>query len=77
MLVVKVSAKEKDFVELHILNVTDQYYPKGESGEDKVKYYRIMNIYGKPTFQVMDNSRWDKVVIPDIQTVIKAYKKQG
>lgn len=77
MLIVKVSTHNKQFVELHILNVTSQHYPKGEDGEGKAKFYQIMNIVGKPVFQVMDNSRWDNVVIPAIHATMKAYKKQG
>lgn len=77
MLEVRISTNDKKFVELHILNVTDQHYPKGEAGEGKVKFYQIRNIVGEPVFQVMDNSTWDKVVIPAIATAMKAYKKQG
>ena len=74
MLEVRISTSGKEFVELRILNVSDQYLAE-KAG--KVKHYRIMNVYGQPTFQVMDNSSWDKVVIPAIETAIKAYKKQG
>ncbi len=77
MIEVRVSTNGKEFVDLHILNVTHMHYPKGEDGEGKVKFYQIMNIAGKPVFQVLDNSRWDNVVIPAIHAAMAAYNKQG
>lgn len=59
--------------ELNIINVTDRRRAK----TSLLHYYQIMNVYGKPVFSVRDNSSWDKVMIPAIETAMKAYHKQG